>query len=118
MLLSGCKKNHNFYKLAYKKKIPGGKKMIKIYVKDLLEKLNEGEKETLLQKLRETSSSNRPSGRKKMKSKIEKDDFIIIEMEGKVFQIIYYNTVVSGTKSKADDLDLESFVVKQLLEKL
>ena len=92
--------------------------MERIYVKDLLKKLNEGEKKILLQKLRETSSSNRPSGRKKMKSKIEKDDFVLVEMEGKVFQIIYYNTVVSETRNKEDDLDLESFVVKQLLEKL
>ena len=94
------------------------KKIEKIYVKDLLKKLNEGEKETLLQKLREISTSNRPSGRKKMKSKIEKDDFVILEMGDKVFQIIYYNTVVSGTKNKADNLDLESFVVKRLLEDL
>lgn len=92
--------------------------MEKLYVKDLLKKLSEEEGEILLQKLREISSSNRPSGRKKMKSKIEKDDFVIIEMEGKVFQIIYYNTVVSETRNKEDDLDLETFVVKQLLEKL
>ena len=92
--------------------------MEKIYVKDLLEKLNEGEKETLLQKLREISVSNRPSGRRKMKSKIEKDDFVLVEMEDKVFQIIYYDKKLSVTKKESDDLDLELFVVKQLLEKL
>ena len=116
MLLSRCKKNHNFYKLAYKKKILGGNKMEKIFVKDLLKKLNEEEGENLLQKLREISTLNRPSGRKKMKSKIEKDDFVLVEMEDKVFQIIYYNKKLSGTKKEGDEL--ESFVVKRLLEDL
>ena len=43
--------------------------MKRIYMKDLLEKLNEEERETLLQKLREISTSNRPSGRKKNENK-------------------------------------------------
>ena len=90
--------------------------MERIYVKDLLEKLNEEEGEILLQKLREISTSNRPSGRKKMKIKIKKDDFVLVEMGNKVFQIIYYDKKLTGTKKEGDDL--ESFVVKQLLEKL
>ena len=90
--------------------------MKKINVKDLLEKLNKEEEKELLQKLREISTSNRPSGRKKMKSKIKKDDFVLVEMEGEVFQIIYYDKVVSGMKKEG--VDLESFVVKQLLENL
>ena len=90
--------------------------MERIYVRDLLEKLNEEEREILLQKLREISTSNRPSGRKKMKIKIKKDDFVLVEMENKVFQIIYYDKKLTGTKKEGDDL--ESFVVKQLLEKL
>lgn len=92
--------------------------MEKLYVKDLLKKLSEEEGEILLQKLREISTSNRPSGRKKMKSKIEKDDFVLVEMEDKVFQIIYYDKKLSVTKKESDYLDLETFVVKQLLEKL
>lgn len=90
--------------------------MKRIYVKDLLEKLNEEEREILLQKLRKISTSNRPSGRKKMKTKIEKDDFVLVEMEDKIFQIIYYNKKLSGTKKEG--VDLEQFVVKQLLENL
>lgn len=90
--------------------------MKRIYVKDLLEKLNEKEGEILLQKLREISTSNRPSGRKKMKIKIKKDDFVLVEMEDKVFQIIYYDKKLTGTKQEG--VDLKSFVVKQLLEKL
>jgi hypothetical protein len=66
-----------------------------IKVKDLLNIINEEEKENLIQKLKDISKKTRPSGKSKMKSKIIKDDYVeICKVDNKNSTVVikYYTT--------------------------
>ena len=85
-------------------------------ISEILEKLTKEEGETLVDKLRVISTSRRPSGRKKMRSKIRKDDFVTIkECGGHNLHIIYYDVIVEAPFRGGD---LEVFVGRELLKQL
>ena len=85
-------------------------------ISEILAKLTEGEGDKLVDKLRPISSSRRPSGRKKMRSKIRKDDFVtVVDTGGHNLKITYYDVVVEAPFRGGD---LELFVGKELLKQL
>ena len=64
-------------------------------ISEILEKLSKEEGDRLVDKLRPISSINRPSGRKKMKSKIRKDDYVTVtDTGGHNLHITYYNVII------------------------
>ena len=88
----------------------------KMYVKEILGKLTKEEGDSLIEKLRPISTINRPSGRKKMRTKIRKDDFVTLTMlENSNLHIVYYNVVLAAPFRGGD---LEVFVGKELLKQL
>lgn len=88
----------------------------KLYVKEILEKLSKEEGDSLIEKLRPISTVNRPSGRKKMRTKIRKDDFVTLTMlENSNLHIVYYNVVLDALFRGGD---LEVFVGRELLKQL
>ena len=85
-------------------------------VAEILEKLTKEERDALVEKLRPISTSRRPSGRKKMKSKIRKDDYVTVtDTGGHNLHIVYYDVVVEAPFRGGD---LELFVGKELLKQL
>lgn len=85
-------------------------------ISEILEKLTKEEGDTLVDKLRVISTSRRPSGRKKMRSKIRKDDYVTVKDTGAHnLHIIYYDVVV---KAPFRGGDLELFVGRELLKQL
>ena len=85
-------------------------------ISEILEKLTKEEGDSLVEKLRPISTSRRPSGRKKMRSKIRKDDFVTVkDCGGHNLHIIYYDVVVEAPFRGGD---IELFVGKELLKQL
>lgn len=85
-------------------------------ISEILEKLSKEEGDSLIEKLRPISTSRRPSGRKKMRSKIRKDDFVTVkDCGGHNLHIIYYDVVVEAPFRGGD---VELFVGKELLKQL
>lgn len=85
-------------------------------IQEILEKLTKEEGDALVDKLRVISTSRRPSGRKKMKSKIRKDDYVTVKDTGcHNLHIIYYDVIVEAPFRGGD---LELFVGRELLKQL
>ena len=85
-------------------------------IKEILEKLTKEEGDSLIEKLRPISTLNRPSGRKKMRTKIRKDDFVTVkECGGHNLHITYYNVIIEAPFRGGD---LELFVGRELLKQL
>ena len=85
-------------------------------IQEILSKLTKEEGDRLVDKLRPISSSRRPSGRKKMRSKIRKDDYVTVTDTGSHnLHIKYYDVVVEAPFRGGD---LEVFVGKELLKQL
>ena len=85
-------------------------------IKEILEKLTKEEGDALVEKLRPISTSRRPSGRKKMRSKIRKDDYVTVtDTSSHNLHIIYYDVIVEAPFRGGD---LELFVGRELLKQL
>lgn len=85
-------------------------------INEILEKLTKEEGDALVDKLRVISTSRRPSGRKKMRNKIRKDDYVTVKDTGAhSLHIIYYDVVVEAPFRGGD---LELFVGRELLKQL
>lgn len=85
-------------------------------INEILEKLSKEEGDALVDKLRVISTSRRPSGRKKMRSKIRKDDFVTVkDCGGHNLHISYYDVVIEAPFRGGD---LEVFVGRELLKQL
>lgn len=85
-------------------------------IQEILSKLTKEEGDRLVDKLRPISSSRRPSGRKKMRSKIRKDDYVTVTDTGSHnLHIKYYDIVVEASFRGGD---LELFVGRELLKQL
>ena len=85
-------------------------------ISEILEKLTKEEGDSLVEKLRPISTSRRPSGRKKMRSKIRKDDYVtVVDAGSHNLHIKYYDIVVEAPFRGGD---LELFVGRELLKQL